>query len=154
MDPIISLCNAAQQKDDEKFWDMLKKLGLSLDSKEKELTGKQLLKTVMSKWMEASETVMEMMILHLPSPIEAQKYRAEYLYKGPKDDRYCKAIKECDPNGPIMIYISKMVPTPDKSRFYAFGRIFSGKITSGQKIKVLGPNYEQGHKTDMYEKNI
>lgn len=30
-----------------------------------------------------------------------------------------------------MIYISKMVPTQDKTRFYAFGRIFSGKLTSG-----------------------
>merc|ERR1712126_78467 len=27
----------------------------------------------------------------------------------------------------LMIYISKMVPTSDKGRFYAFGRVFSGK---------------------------
>jgi len=27
-----------------------------------------------------------------------------------------------------MMYISKMVPTSDKGRFYAFGRVFSGKV--------------------------
>jgi len=37
----------------------------------------------------------------------------------------------CDPKGPLMIYISKMVPSTDKGRFVAFGRIFSGTVTSG-----------------------
>lgn len=27
-----------------------------------------------------------------------------------------------------MMYISKMVPTSDKGRFYAFGRVFSGRV--------------------------
>jgi translation elongation factor EF-G len=37
-------------------------------------------------------------------------------------------IKNCDPEAPLMMYISKMVPTTDKGRFYAFGRVFSGKV--------------------------
>ena len=39
-------------------------------------------------------------------------------------------------------YVSKMVPTSDKGRFYAFGRVFSGTIATGQKVGVvqqLGP---------------
>lgn len=28
-----------------------------------------------------------------------------------------------------MMYISKMVPTSDKGRFYAFGRVFSGRVS-------------------------
>merc|ERR1712216_873982 len=39
------------------------------------------------------------------------------------------------------MYVSKMVPTSDKGRFYAFGRVFSGKVATGQK-------------TDLYEKSI
>ena len=30
-----------------------------------------------------------------------------------------------------MIFISKMVPTNDKGRFYAFGRVFSGTVATG-----------------------
>jgi elongation factor 2 len=37
----------------------------------------------------------------------------------------------CDPKGPVMVYISKMVPSSDKGRFVAFGRIFSGTVSAG-----------------------
>jgi translation elongation factor EF-G len=40
----------------------------------------------------------------------------------------CSCFQNCDPNAPLMMYISKMVPTSDKGRFYAFGRVFSGKV--------------------------
>jgi elongation factor 2 len=52
------------------------------------------------------------------------------------------------------MYISKMVPTVDKSRFFAFGRVFSGSLTCGQKVRILGPNYSPGKKDDLHEKTI
>lgn len=53
-----------------------------------------------------------------------------------------------------MMYVSKMVPTSDKGRFYAFGRVFSGKIATGQKVRIMGPNYVPGKKEDLYIKNV
>lgn len=47
-----------------------------------------------------------------------------------------------------------MVPTSDKGRFYAFGRVFAGTIATGQKVRILGPNYVPGKKTDLWVKNI
>ena len=47
-----------------------------------------------------------------------------------------------------------MVPTADQSRFYAFGRVFSGKVATGQKCRIMGPNYVPGKKEDLYEKAI
>ena len=63
-------------------------------------------------------------------------------------------IKNCDPNAVLMMYISKMVPTSDKGRFYAFGRVFSGKVATGMKARIQGPNYVPGKKDDLYEKSI
>jgi elongation factor 2 len=64
-------------------------------------------------------------------------------------------IKNCDPNAPLMLYISKMVPTSDKGRFYAFGRVFSGTVSSGPKVRIMGPNYIPGKKDDLFtNKNI
>lgn len=82
----------------------------------------------MRKWLPAGDTMLQMICIHLPSPVAAQKYRMEMLYEGPHDDEAAIAIKNCDPNGPLMMYVSKMVPTSDKGRFYAFGRVFSGKV--------------------------
>jgi len=47
-----------------------------------------------------------------------------------------------------------MVPTSDKGRFYAFGRVFSGKVSSGLKSRIYGPNYTPGKKDDLFEKTI
>lgn len=63
-------------------------------------------------------------------------------------------MKNCDEKGPLMMYISKMVPTSDKGRFYAFGRVFSGKVATGMKARIQGPNYVPGKKEDLYEKSI
>lgn len=56
-------------------------------------------------WLPASEALLEMMIWHLPSPDRAQKYRVENLYEGPLDDKYATAIRNCDPTGPLMLYV-------------------------------------------------
>lgn len=63
-------------------------------------------------------------------------------------------LQNCDPNGPLMMYVSKMVPTSDKGRFYAFGRVFSGKVSTGMKARIMGPNFQPGKKEDLYEKAI
>lgn len=70
------------------------------------------------------------MIWHLPSPAKAQKYRVDNLYEGPLDDIYASAIRNCDPNGPLMLYVSKLIPAQDKGRFFAFGRVFAGKVSA------------------------
>jgi elongation factor 2 len=53
-----------------------------------------------------------------------------------------------------MLFISKLVPTNDKGRFYAFGRVFSGTVSTGQKVRIMGSNYKQGSKADLNIKNI
>jgi elongation factor 2 len=133
---------------------MLVSLGVELTQEDKILDGKQLLKATMSKWLPAADTLLEMMVLHLPSPRIAQKYRTSYLYEGPQEDAIAASMRACDPKGPLMIYISKMVPAADKGRFYAFGRVFSGTVASGQKVRIMGANYKIGTKTELYEKNI
>ena len=40
----------------------------------------------MRTWLPAGETLLQMITIHLPSPVTAQKYRCEMLYEGPQDD--------------------------------------------------------------------
>lgn len=133
---------------------LLEKLEIVLKGDEKDLEGKALLKVVMRKFLPAADALLEMIVLHLPSPVTAQAYRAEQLYEGPADDANCIAIKNCDPKADLMLYVSKMVPTSDKGRFYAFGRVFAGTVKSGQKVRIQGPNYVPGKKDDLFIKAI
>lgn len=154
MSPIMKLFKAIMEERDDEVDKLLNAINVTLKGDEKDLRGKPLLKRVMQKWLPAGDAILEMIVLHLPSPAVAQKYRMELLYEGPNDDEVSVAMAKCDSSGPLMMYVSKMVPTNDKGRFYAFGRVFSGKIATGQKVRIMGPNYQPGKTTDLWVKNI
>merc|ERR1711894_244168 len=156
LDPIYKVFDAIMNFKKEMTDKLLDKLEIKGKMKHEDLQmeGKPLMKVVMRTWLPAGEAMFQMIVIHLPSPVTAQKYRAELLYEGPPDDVACMGIKNCDPEAPLMMYVSKMVPTSDKGRFYAFGRVFSGKIATGQKCRIMGPNFIPGKKEDLYEKSI
>ena len=154
LDPIMKLANSVLAGKKDVYVPMISKLGIEIKGEDADLLGKHLLRKVMQKWIMASEALLEMIILHLPSPRVAQKYRTLYLYEGPMDDECAKAMMACDPKGPFMMFVSKMVPTSDGGRFYAFGRVFSGKAEQSKKVRILGPNYKPGKNEDVFEKNI
>ncbi|KAF8929162.1 Elongation factor 2 [Dissophora ornata] len=154
LDPIFKIFDSVMTFKKEATFTMLEKLDIQLKNDEKEMEGKLLLKTIMKKFLPAGEALLEMIVIHLPSPVTAQKYRVENLYEGPQDDECAKGIGACDPNGPLMLYVSKMVPTTDKGRFYAFGRVFSGTVRAGLKVRIQGPNYIPGSKSDLFVKSI
>ena len=154
LEPLIKLANTVATGKKEVYQPLLQKLKIELKGDELELQGKYLMRKVMQKWITASEALLEMIILHLPSPRDSQKYRTVYLYQGPMDDECAKAMMSCDPEGPVMMFVSKMVPTSDSGRFYAFGRVFSGKVRQGEKVRILGPNYKPGKQVDLHIKTI
>ncbi|KAJ1985477.1 translation elongation factor 2 [Dimargaris cristalligena] len=154
LDPIFKLFDSIMNFKKEQTTNMLTKLEIPLKADERELEGKPLLKVVMRKFLPAADALLEMIVIHLPSPVTAQRYRVDNLYEGPQDDECAEGIRNCDPKAPLMLYISKMVPTSDKGRFYAFGRVFSGTVRSGLKVRIQGPNYVPGKKEDLFVKSI
>ena len=68
----------------------------------------------MRQWLPAGDALLQMITIHLPSPVTAQKYRMELLYEGPHDDVLAIGIKNCDPTVCavflyVFIYISQSV---------------------------------------------
>jgi elongation factor 2 len=154
MGPIAQLMRAIMIEDKEKYEKMMTTLGITLKGDDRQLVGKPLMKRTMQIWINAADTLLSMIVTKLPSPRVAQKYRVENLYEGPMDDAAANAIRACDPAGGVVMYVSKMVPTSDKGRFHAFGRVFSGTIATGAKVRIQGPHYVPGGKDDLNIKNI
>jgi len=154
MDPIKQLIDAIMQEKKEAYTKMLERLNIQIPKDAKDLVAKPLLKRVMQTWLPAAEALLGMICNHLPSPAVAQKYRVENLYSGPMDDEAARGIRNCDRDAPLMMYVSKMVPTSEKGRFYAFGRVFSGIVAGGQTVRIQGPDFIQGKKTDLQVKKI
>jgi len=154
MDPIYKVFDVIMNEKADQIPALYEKLGVKLNKDDRDLVGKPLMKAFMRTWLPAGDTLLQMIAIHLPSPVVAQAYRCELLYEGPQDDEAAKGIRACDPQGVLMMYISKMVPTSDKGRFYAFGRVFSGIVRTGLRCRIMGPNFTPGSKTDLYVKQI
>jgi elongation factor 2 len=103
---------------------------------------KELMRAVMMAWLPAHRALLSMVVEHLPSPPSAMQYRCEKLFTGPPDSDMARAIRACDPGGPLCVFISKHVPTKDNARFISFGRVFSGTLRTSSKVCILGPEYE------------
>merc|ERR1712106_1300061 len=151
LDPIYKAFKNIMEERDEEVAKIMKVCGVTLKGDDKDLKGKPMLKCFMRNWLPAGETLLQMIAIHLPSPLTAQAYRMEQLYQGPHDDPVALAFKNCDADGPLMAYISKMVPTSDKGRFYAFGRVFAGNLVGlvgvDQYLVKTGciSTYDQAH---------
>ena len=83
------------------------------------------------------EVILDMVVDHLPSPKEAQKYRIPHIWKGDLDSEVGKGMINCDPNAPLAFMVTKIIIDPHAGEV-AVGRVFSGKIESGQEVRVIG----------------
>lgn len=83
LDPIYMVFDAIMNFKKEETAKLLTKLTTTegksvkeiLKVEELELEGKPLMKAVMRNWLPAGEAMFQMIVIHLPSPVTAQKYR-------------------------------------------------------------------------------
>ncbi len=77
--------------------------------------------------------VMDMIIKHLPSPIDAQKYRIERVWQGDVNSEIGKELTGCNITGRLGAIVTKVVYDPHAGMISTV-RIFSGKLKKGQDI--------------------
>jgi elongation factor 2 len=83
------------------------------------------------------EVVLDMVIQHLPDPLQAQKYRIPKIWPGDEESGVGKSMAACNPDGPLAGVVTKVYPDPHAG-YVATVRIFSGKIVKGQNVYILG----------------
>merc|ERR1712166_431591 len=81
MGPINQLMRAIMNDDKTKYEKMMQTLGIVMKGDEKLLTSKPLMKRAMQIWINAADTLLSTIVMRLPSPRVAQKYRVENLYE-------------------------------------------------------------------------
>ena len=83
------------------------------------------------------EVLLDMVIKHLPNPVEAQKYRIPNIWKGDLESEIGKAMVNCDPNGPLAGVITKIIVDKHAGAISAC-RLFSGRIKQGEELYLVG----------------
>lgn len=90
----------------------------------------------LSKKSPLHRVVLDMVIKHMPSPIEAQKERIQVIWKGDLNSDIGKAMVNCDPKGPVALMITKIVADPHAGEV-AVGRLFSGTLKAGMELNIV-----------------
>ncbi|GAX78591.1 hypothetical protein CEUSTIGMA_g6030.t1 [Chlamydomonas eustigma] len=148
---------------------MLSDLGVYLKPSTYSMDTKPLLKEACSHVFGSAAGMVDMLVEHVPSSRKATVKKVQQDYTGPQDDAFCLSIPQddvlstpqddafclsipqdgevidfmlgCNPRGPLVVHITKLFPKQDCTRFDAYGRIMSGTIRPGDKVKVLGEGY-------------
>ncbi len=90
----------------------------------------------LSKKSPLHEVVLDMVVRHLPSPIEAQKKRIATIWKGDLNSPVGQAMVRCDPKGPVALMITKIIADPHAGEV-AVGRLFSGTLKPGMELYIV-----------------
>lgn len=80
--------------------------------------------------------------------------QVERTYSGPQSSDLVSSMRACDPNGPVMVHVTKLYHTTDAQSFRALGRVFSGTVRKGMTIKVLGEGYSPEDEEDMMKVEV
>ncbi len=88
------------------------------------------------------KVVLDMIITHLPSPIEAQKYRIPKIWRGDIDSDVGKDMLTVNPDGVLAAVVTKLMPDPHAG-YVATARIFSGKLKTGDEVYLIGQKKKQ-----------
>ncbi len=89
----------------------------------------------------AHEVVMAMVILHLPSPLDAQKYRIKKIWGGDMETEIAKSMQNCNASGDVAMMVTD-VSVDQHAGDIATGRVYSGTLTNGMTIKLIGMQKE------------
>ncbi|MDP3742189.1 MAG: elongation factor EF-2 [Candidatus Micrarchaeota archaeon] len=81
------------------------------------------------------DIILDMIIEHLPSPIESQKYRIPTIWHGDLESVVGKAMVNCDSSGKACFVITAIQTDPHAGEV-AVGRLYSGKITKGTELWI------------------
>ncbi len=80
------------------------------------------------------EVLLDMVVKHLPNPLEAQKYRIPKIWHGDHDSDFGKSLARCDPKGKPAFVITRIVIDPKSGKEISAGRLFSGTLKVGMDV--------------------
>ncbi|MBS3080298.1 elongation factor EF-2 [Candidatus Pacearchaeota archaeon] len=89
------------------------------------------------------EVLLDSVIKHLPSPIEAQKYRIPKIWPGDTESEFGKGLVNCDPNAEPAFIITNTIIDQRSGKEISAGRLFSGTLKPGMDVYLNGDKKTQ-----------
>lgn len=149
LEPIYKIFTHSISDSPAQLKQVLATLGIELKPSHYKADAKVILKLVCEQFFGPPTGFVDMIVSHIPSPVEAAESMLERYYTGPLDSKVASSIKSCDQEGPLVIHVTKLLSTSDAKSFYSLGRVVSGTARPGMQVRVLGEGYSLDDDEDM-----
>lgn len=173
LNPLYKIYSHVVSEDTEALKSTLATLGIKLKPVVYKMDVRPLLKVVLDQFFGPSTGLVDVIVEHIPSPVKNAANKVSFLwfccifpwiltphlqieriYTGPQNSDLAGYMKSCDPDGPVMVHITKLYHTTDAQSFRAFGRVLSGTLRKGVDVKVLGEEYSPEDEEDMMKATV
>ncbi|KAF3920878.1 hypothetical protein ABW21_db0205881 [Orbilia brochopaga] len=149
LEPLYKLYAHTIGESSESLKATLAGLGITLKPAQYRMDAGDLLRAVCEQFFGTATGFVDMILQHIPSPVSGARAKIESCYTGPLDSTVAESMLTCDPNGPLVVHITKLYNTTDATGFHAFGRVMSGTVKVGDQVRVLGEGYTIDDEEDM-----
>ncbi|GAQ12047.1 116 kDa U5 small nuclear ribonucleoprotein component [Aspergillus lentulus] len=154
LEPIYKLYSHTISESPDDLKETLAGVGINLKPSQLKSDARVLLNMVCHEFFGPATGFVDMIVQHIPSPVEGAQRTLDRYYTGPLDTRVAAAMAACDPDGPLVVHVTKLFTSTDATKFHAFGRVMSGTARPGQPVRVLGEGYTPEDEEDMVTATI
>ncbi len=89
------------------------------------------------------EVLLDSVVKHLPSPVEAQKYRIPKIWQGDIHSEFGKGLINCNPKAEPAFIITNTIIDSKSGKEISAGRLFSGTLKAGQEVYLNNEKKKQ-----------
>ena len=147
LEPIYKIYSHVVGREDNDLKLFLKGLrGVNMSKKELKLDPHPMLRLVMSRFLKNSvQSIADLMMTSFDDPVVNAHKKVLSHYQGDMTSLPARSMLACDPEGPLVLNIVKQFANSDGSKFLCLGRIYSGTLRTGDRVRVLGEQYSSTH---------
>ncbi|GAB7341944.1 hypothetical protein MBLNU457_g0247t1 [Dothideomycetes sp. NU457] len=154
LEPVYKLFSHTISEQPEQLKETLESLGIFLKPTVLKSNAKDLLKAACEQFFGPATGFVDMLVQHIPSPVEGAQLKLERHYTGPLENKTVQAMQKCDQDGPLIVHVTKLFNNLDATSFNALGRVMSGTARPGEQVRVLGEGYTIEDEEDMVQATI
>lgn len=141
LEPLYKIYATVLGENDAAVRELMAELGVALRPAAYGANVRPLLKEACTAVFGSAAGLVEVLVRSLPSARAGTATKVARWYTGPQDSEAAGHMRACNPRGPLAVYVTKLFPTADATAFDLFGRVLSGTVKPGDKVRVLGEAY-------------
>merc|ERR1719277_58356 len=157
LEPIYKVFAHCLGEEKEDLASTLAEIGIYLHKRDYDLDARSLLKQVFQHFFGFGgglPSFIDMVVEHIPNPKDNAQVKVERLYSGDQEGAVATDMKNLDHTGYLMVHTVKSYHRPDCNAFDVFGRVLSGTLFRGDRVKIMGESYSLDDDEDMSIREI